>query len=132
MKTTVALHATIFDLRTPDRAEEAEDWILKHMGDTSGFRDAFPDARPLTQLLNSGSETIRFAIDPSAVHHGEGWIASVRVIFAREDGSTGEDLKDADFMGTYLFAEDASEAAKKVNVVSVDMNGTVTIGPPNK
>jgi len=132
MKTTVELHATIFDLRTVDRAEEAEEWIREHLGDTSGFRGAFPDAQPLTRLLASGTGAIRFAIDPSAVHHGEGWIPSVRVVFAREDGSTGSDLKDADFMGTYMFAEDAADAAKKIDVVSVDANGTVAIAPPKK
>jgi hypothetical protein len=131
MKTTAAVNATVFDLHTAERAIEAEDWISANLEDTSGFRDAFPDAIPLTRILKSGGEIIRYAIDPSASWHGETWIASVRVIFARPDGSSGSDLKDAPFMGSFTFAEDAMERAKSVQVTSVDQHGTVVIAAPN-
>lgn len=132
MKTTVVLHDRIFDLGHPDRVVKAEEWIAQNLGDTSKFRHEFPDAQPLNQELGSGDDRIRFLVKSEPAHCDDAWVAQVRVVFARADGSTGHDLKDAGFMGTFHFAEDADEAGKRVKVKSIDKNGTVHIGPPDE
>lgn len=51
----VMLNEVVYCFESVDRVGQAKAWIEANAQDTAGFRDAFPDARPVsTHPLGSG------------------------------------------------------------------------------